>query len=65
MKVLLNWRLCVRYALFAVGFLCIALAFGEDDLPMAEWCVTHLSLFSLGIGSFALLGKLEKKWGNN
>ncbi len=42
--------------------MCIVCAFGEDDRPIVEWIIYHLGLFGLGIGSFALLGKLEKKW---
>ncbi len=62
MKALLNWRSYARYALFVIGFMCIVCAFGEDDRPIVEWIIYHLGLFGLGIGSFALLGKLEKKW---
>lgn len=62
MKILTNWRYYVMAMLFIAGFLCMALAFGDDNMPMRKWCIVHGSLFAAGVGSFALLGRCVKRW---
>lgn len=65
MKVLRNWRYYVMTALFSVGFLAIARAFGEPIEPMSdlEWSKQLLLSLSVGVPCFYILGRLTKRWG--
>lgn len=46
--------------LFTIGFLCTALAFGEDERPILQSLLIKLTLFGSGLISFRMLGKLMK-----
>lgn len=61
-KLNFNWRYLAAYALFMVGCLFMALAFGEDDLPLSESAIIHAVLFGMGYGVFHLLGMCMKRW---
>ena len=64
MKVLLNWRYYVITALFTVGFLAFARAFGEPIKPMSdmEWSGQFLLSLSVGVSCLYALGSLIKRW---
>lgn len=64
MKVLLNWRYYIMIALFTVGFLAIARAFGNPAEPMSEleWFKQFLLSLSVGVPCFYILGRLTKRW---
>ena len=64
MKVLCNWRYYIITALFTVGFLAIARAFGEPAVPMSdlEWNEQFFLSLSVGVPCFYVLGRLIKRW---
>lgn len=64
MKVLCNWRYYAIGALFTVGFLAIARAFGEPAEPMsiAEWLEQYCCSLSVGGVCFYALFRLIKRW---
>lgn len=55
-------RLFASAILIVVGFISTLLAFGDDNLPLPQFFLVHISLLGFGIGCFYLLGKLMKKW---
>lgn len=64
MKTLLNWRCNVLFALFVVGFLAVARAFGEPSEQMndLEWFRQFIISLSVGAASFYALWKLTVRW---
>lgn len=64
MKQLLNWRWWVLSALLSVGFLMVALMFGEDNLPLIEFIEVRIYLAIAASACFYILGRLTKRWQN-
>ena len=64
MKALSNWRYYIITALFTVGFLAIARAFGEPAEPMSdlEWFKQLLLSLSVGVLCLYVLSRLTKRW---
>lgn len=64
MKALSNWRYYIMTALFTVGFLAIARAFGEPAVQMSdlEWFKQVLLSLSVGVPCLYVLGRLIKRW---
>lgn len=64
MKQILNWRWWVLSALLGVGFLMVALMFGEDNLPLIEFIEVRIYLAIAASACFYTLGRLTKRWQN-
>lgn len=64
MKQIFNWRWWVLSALLAVGFLMVALMFGEDNLPLIEFIEVRIYLAIAAYACFYTLGRLTKRWQN-
>ena len=62
MKQIFNWRWWVLSALLSVGFLMVALMFGEDDLPLIEFIEVRICLAIAASACFYALGRLTKRW---
>ena len=64
MKQIFNWRWWVLSALLTVGFLMVALMFGEDNLPLIEFIEVRIYLAIAAFACFYTLGRLTKRWLN-
>lgn len=64
MKQIFNWRWWVLSALLGVGFLMVALMFGEDNLPLIEFIEVRIYLAIAAYACFYTLGRLTKRWQN-
>ena len=64
MKQILNWRWWVLSALLGVGFLMVALMFGEDNLPLIEFIEVRIYLAIAASACFYTLSRLTKRWQN-
>lgn len=65
MKQIFNWRWWVLSALLGVGFLMVALMFGEDNLPLIEFIEVRIYLAIAAYACFYTLGRLTKRWQND
>lgn len=65
MKQIFNWRWWVLSALLGVGFLMVALMFGEDNLPLIEFIEVRIYFAIAASACFYTLGRLTKRWQNH
>lgn len=65
MKKYLNWRYLVIVTFTTLAIILFLIAGGNDQLPLMEFAILHISAFAASVGIFVILHKCIKKWEKN